>query len=191
MPTTATLSLGVDSRATTAKAAIAANAREMRAVIDAVKAAGGRNVGTQSVSLSQVFGPTGGDPTGFAASNVVSATIDVDKAGEFRVMASHLLVLKSRSLLPADAKRNSVHPDDTLDLVAAARQHFAQRGDESSIVIFARNVFFFRQVESHDVIDGNSPCFQVVVSNFFRRRHVLVDENDDLGRFEGDTARSE
>ena len=81
VPTTATLSLGVDSRATTAKAAIAANAREMRAVIDAVKAAGGRNVGTQSVSLSQVFGPTGGDPTGFAASNVVSATIDVDKAG--------------------------------------------------------------------------------------------------------------
>jgi uncharacterized protein YggE len=80
VPTTAVLSLGVDSRAATAKAALAANAREMRQVIDAVKAAGGSNVGTQSVSLSQVFGPNG-DPTGFGASNVVSATVDLDRAG--------------------------------------------------------------------------------------------------------------
>ena len=57
------LSLGVDVRAASAKAALAANAREMRQVIDAVKAAGGRNVGTQSVSLSQVFGQNG-EPNG-------------------------------------------------------------------------------------------------------------------------------
>ena len=38
------------------EAALAANAREMRQVIAAVKAAGGREVGTQSVSLSQVLG---------------------------------------------------------------------------------------------------------------------------------------
>ena len=75
VPTTAVLSLGVDVRAATAKAALAANAREMRQVIDAVKAAGGRQVGTQSVSLSQVFGQNG-EPNGFAASNVVSATVD-------------------------------------------------------------------------------------------------------------------
>ncbi len=80
VPTTAVLSLGVDVRAATAKAALAANAREMRQVIDAVKAAGGRQVGTQSVSLSQVFGQNG-EPAGFAASNVVSATVDVDRAG--------------------------------------------------------------------------------------------------------------
>jgi uncharacterized protein YggE len=80
VPTTAVLSLGVDVRAATAKAALAANAREMRQVIDAVKTAGGRQVGTQSVSLSQVLGQNG-EPTGFAASNVVSATVDVDKAG--------------------------------------------------------------------------------------------------------------
>ena len=63
-----------------AKAAIAANAREMRQVIAAVKAAGGRDVGTQSVSLSQVFDQNG-EPSGFAASNVVSATVDLDRAG--------------------------------------------------------------------------------------------------------------
>ena len=80
VPTTAVLSLGVDVRAATAKAALAANAREMRQVIDAVKSAGGRQVGTQSVSLSQVLGQNG-EPNGFAASNVVSATVDVDHAG--------------------------------------------------------------------------------------------------------------
>ena len=41
VPTQASLSLGVDSRGDTAKAALAANAREMRKVIDAVEAAGG------------------------------------------------------------------------------------------------------------------------------------------------------
>ena len=80
VPTTAVLSLGVDVRAATAKAALAANAREMRQVIDAVKTAGGRQVATQSVSLSQVLGQNG-EPTGFAASNVVTATVDVARAG--------------------------------------------------------------------------------------------------------------
>ena len=80
VPTTAVLSLGVDSRAATAKAALAANAREMQQVIAAVKAGGGRDVGTQAVSLSQVFGQNG-DQVGFAASNVVSVTVDLDRAG--------------------------------------------------------------------------------------------------------------
>ena len=52
----------------------------MRQVIAAVKAGGGRNVGTQSVSLSQAFGPDGA-PNGFAASNVVTATADLDRVG--------------------------------------------------------------------------------------------------------------
>jgi uncharacterized protein YggE len=80
VPTRASLSLGVNSRGDTARAALAANAREMRKVIDAVKAAGGRDVGTQSVSLSEVLGDNG-ELKGYAASNVVSATIDVKQAG--------------------------------------------------------------------------------------------------------------
>jgi hypothetical protein len=80
VPTIAVLSLGVDTRAASARAALAANAKEMRLVIAAVKAAGGREVRTQSVSLSQVLGPNG-EPAGFAASNVVSAIVDVDRAG--------------------------------------------------------------------------------------------------------------
>ena len=80
VPTTAIFSFGVDSRAATARAALAANSREMRAVIAAVKAAGGKNVTTQSVNLSQAFGPDGA-PNGFAASNVVAATIGLDRVG--------------------------------------------------------------------------------------------------------------
>lgn len=80
VPTTAAFSFGVDSRAETARAALAANSREMREVIAAVKAAGGRDVGTQSVSLAQAFGPDG-VPAGFAASNVVTATTDLDRVG--------------------------------------------------------------------------------------------------------------
>lgn len=79
-PTRATLSFGVDSRADSAKAALAVNGKEMRKVIDAVRAAGGRDVGTQSVSLSQVLGRDN-QIIGFAAVNSVSATIDLEKAG--------------------------------------------------------------------------------------------------------------
>jgi len=79
-PTSAVLSFGVDSRAQTAKAALAANARDMRAVIAAVKAAGGKDVGTLSVSVSQVLG-SNGEQNGFAASNAVTTTTDVGRAG--------------------------------------------------------------------------------------------------------------
>ena len=80
VPTTSVLGLGVDTRAASAQAALSANAREVRSVIDAVKGAGGKNVGTQVVSLSQVTGPNG-EITGYAASNVVTATVAVDRAG--------------------------------------------------------------------------------------------------------------
>lgn len=80
VPTTAVFSFGVDSRAASAKAALVANSREMRLVIAAVKEAGGKNVTTQSVNLSQAFGPDG-VPNGFAASNVVTATAGLDRVG--------------------------------------------------------------------------------------------------------------
>src|SRR5204863_1614559 len=45
------------------------------------------------------------------------STLDVDKAGEFLVMASHLLVMKSRALLPRDAPLDEDEIDPRLDLV--------------------------------------------------------------------------
>ena len=80
VPTSAVFSFGVDTRAATAVAALAANAGEMRHVIDAVEAAGGSRVGTQSVSLSQAVGPNG-NPAGFTASNSVTATVGLERAG--------------------------------------------------------------------------------------------------------------
>ena len=81
VPDRAELSFGVESQGQTAKAALAANAAEMRKVIAAVKAAGATNVGTQSVSLSPRYGETS-EVQAFVAVNTVSATIgDVARAG--------------------------------------------------------------------------------------------------------------
>ena len=59
-PTSAAFSFGVDDPGRDREGgALAANAREMRQVIAAVKAAGGRDVGTLSISLSQMLGQNG------------------------------------------------------------------------------------------------------------------------------------
>jgi len=81
VPDRAELSFGVESQGQTAKAALAANAAEMRRVIAAVKAAGGAEVKTQSVSLSPRYGEQNAVQA-FVATNSVSATIrEIAKAG--------------------------------------------------------------------------------------------------------------
>ena len=81
VPDRAELSFGVESQGQTAKAALTANAIEMRKVIAAVKAAGGTNVKTQSVSVSPRYDENN-EVQAFVASNSVSATIkDLAKAG--------------------------------------------------------------------------------------------------------------
>ena len=76
VPDRAELSFGVESQGQTAKAALAANAAEMRKVIAAVKAAGvaAADVKTQSVSLSPRYDENN-EAQGFVATNSVSATI--------------------------------------------------------------------------------------------------------------------
>jgi uncharacterized protein len=81
VPDRAELSFGVESQGQTAKAALAANAAEMRRVIAAVKASGGTNVKTQSVSLSPRYDEQN-EVQAFVATNTVSATIkEIGKAG--------------------------------------------------------------------------------------------------------------
>lgn len=80
VPDRAQISAGVESRAPTAKAALAANAAAMRKVIDALRDKGGKDVTTQTVSVSTVFDERG-QPNGFVASNVASATTSLDGAG--------------------------------------------------------------------------------------------------------------
>ena len=81
VPDRAELSFGVESQGQTARAALAANATEMRRVIAAVKAAGGTDVKTQSVLLSPRYNETN-EVQAFVATDSVSATIkDLAKAG--------------------------------------------------------------------------------------------------------------
>jgi len=80
VPDRAELSFGVESQGATARAALAANAAEMRKVIAAVKAAGGQNVRTQAVSLSPRYDDRNAVQS-FVAVNTVSATTATAKAG--------------------------------------------------------------------------------------------------------------
>lgn len=81
VPDRAQLSFGVESQGATAKAALSANATEMRRVIAALKSAGATDIQTQSVSLSPRY-KDGNEVQGYAAQNSVSAIVrDLAKAG--------------------------------------------------------------------------------------------------------------
>ena len=81
VPDRAELSFGVESQGQTARAALAANAAEMRRVIAAVRAAGGTDLKTQSVSLSPRYNERN-VVQAFVATNTISATIkEIAKAG--------------------------------------------------------------------------------------------------------------
>jgi len=80
VPNEAQMSFGVESRAATAKAAVAANADAMRTVINALRQARAREIATQWVSVYPVSRDDGGID-GYTASNSVSAVSDVGEAG--------------------------------------------------------------------------------------------------------------
>jgi uncharacterized protein YggE len=81
VPDRAELSFGVESKGASARAALAANAVEMRRVIAALKGAGATDVKTQYVSLSPQYNDKS-EAQGFVATNTVSATIkELAKAG--------------------------------------------------------------------------------------------------------------
>lgn len=79
-PTRASVSFGVQTQSSTARAALAANATAMRKVIAALESAGAKDVATESVSLSAVFGDNQ-TVQGYMAVNTVSATVSYDAAG--------------------------------------------------------------------------------------------------------------
>src|SRR5215210_542755 len=74
VPDRAELSFGVETQASTARAALAANAAEMRKVIAAVRSGGGTDVRTQSVSLAPRYGERN-EVQSFAATNTISVEI--------------------------------------------------------------------------------------------------------------------
>lgn len=81
VPDRAELSFGVESQGESARAALAANAAELRRVLAALRSAGATNLQTQHVSLSPRYDERG-QAQGFTASNSVSATVkDLARAG--------------------------------------------------------------------------------------------------------------
>ena len=81
VPDRAELTFGVESQGDTARAALAANAAEIRKVTAALKAAGAVDLETQYVSLSPRYNERN-EAQGFTASNSVSATVrQIARAG--------------------------------------------------------------------------------------------------------------
>ena len=81
VPDQAELSFGVDTRGSTAKAALDANGETMQKVIDALRQAGARDLATEYVSVWPLS-EQGGSISGYSASNSVSANIGVGRAGD-------------------------------------------------------------------------------------------------------------
>ena len=83
VPDQAGFDFTVDSRATTAKAALAQNAGAAAAVVAAVKNAGvdPADIQTSQVSLSPQTNQAGTDIVGYAASTTISVTTTIAKAG--------------------------------------------------------------------------------------------------------------
>ncbi|HEX2426358.1 MAG TPA: SIMPL domain-containing protein [Gaiellaceae bacterium] len=79
VPNESQMSFGVETRRPTAKAAVAANADAMRGVINALRAAGAREIATQWVSVYP-SSDENGQVDGYTASNSVSAVSDVGDA---------------------------------------------------------------------------------------------------------------
>jgi uncharacterized protein YggE len=80
VPDEASFSFGVETRGRTAQAAIAANAAAMEKLLAALRQAGARDIATQWVSVYPVTGENG-VIEGYSATNSVSATIGVGRAG--------------------------------------------------------------------------------------------------------------
>jgi hypothetical protein len=81
VPDRASISAGVETRGATAQAALAANAAAMADVIAALRAAGGKDVTTQNVSLAPQT-TAEGKPNGFVAMNVATAELPLAQAGK-------------------------------------------------------------------------------------------------------------
>jgi uncharacterized protein len=80
VPDDASFSFGVETHGATAKAAMAQNGDQVRTLLAALRSAGARDLATQYISVWPIS--DNGSISGYSASNSVSATIGVDKAGD-------------------------------------------------------------------------------------------------------------
>ena len=130
------MSFGVETRAATAKAAVAANADAMRRIVNALRQARGRELATQWVSVYPVTNDTGA-VDGYAASNSVSATSDVDdaaalidaaaEAGANQISGPGPELEQRRGALPAGARQGGRRGTRTRRGAREGRRPLARR----------------------------------------------------------------
>lgn len=108
-PDRARLSFGVESQGANARAALAANATEVRRVLEALRRAGARDVATEAVMVSPRYRDDAAEIAGYTAVNTVSVTIGVDRAGALidAAVAAGANQVYGPSLSSADASRLS------------------------------------------------------------------------------------
>lgn len=106
VPDRALITAGVESRAPSARAALAANASAMGKVLDALRGKGAEDLTTQTVSLSTGF-DRNGQPDGFVATNVASAETTLAGAGTLidAAVAAGANSIGGPSLSRSDAER--------------------------------------------------------------------------------------
>lgn len=116
VPDQAQISAGVQTQAASAAAALAQNAAQMRAVLAALRRAGGRELQTQEVSLWPQTNSDGA-VTGYVANDTVTATAAIGRAGALVDAAVHAgantvdgpsLSVSGRNALYREALRKAV-----------------------------------------------------------------------------------
>ena len=124
VPDRAEISAGVETRAAGARAALQANAAAMEKVLAALRARGGRDVTTQTVSLTTAFDEQG-RANGFVASNVASAETTLANAGALidAAVAAGANTIYGPSLSSSDAE--ALYRDALAKAVADARERAA------------------------------------------------------------------
>ena len=121
-PTRATLSFGVQTQAATAEAALESNGTAMKKVIAALQDAGAKDVRTETVSLSPVFGDDQ-KLQGYQAVNTVSATVTYAAAGSTIDDAVKAGANQVYGPTPLAADSDALYDKALAEAVADAREH--------------------------------------------------------------------
>jgi uncharacterized protein len=136
-PDRAALELGVETRASNAKNALAQNAERLRRVIDALHKAGVAkdDLRTSNVSLWPQHDSEGGAVTGYQAQNTVSAELNVAKAGDAidAAVAAGANVVGGPSL--SVGERDALYRKALKDAVEAARAKAEAIADAAGVKV--------------------------------------------------------
>jgi uncharacterized protein len=121
-PNEAQMSFGVETRGQTARAAVAANADDMRRIINALRQAGAREIATQWVSVYPVSSSEDGSIDGYSASNSVSAVTDIDDAAALIDAAAEAGANQISGPGMSSSNAEELYREALTDAVAEARE---------------------------------------------------------------------